>query len=74
MSKRYSELDWTKHDTDDTIFVCWNTEDVRQLRPDLTDADCRKILHAVKDSHDATLGISWDVIESISYDMYPIQV
>ena len=74
MSKPYSELDWTKYDTDDTIFVCWNTEDVRQLRPDLTDADCRKVLHTVKDKHDATLGISWDVIESISYDMYPIQV
>ena len=47
-----------KYDTDDIIFVCWSVEDVRQLRPDLTDADCRKILHAVKDKHDATLGIS----------------
>ena len=74
MSKHYNESNWMKYDTDDMIFVCWSTEDVRQLRPDLTDADCRKILHAVKDKHDATLGISWDTIESISYDMYPIQV
>jgi len=74
MSSSYDNLDWTKHDTKDTIFVCWNTSDVRELRPDLTDEQCRKVLRKVKDGHDATLGISWDVIETISYDMYPIQV
>tara|TARA_R100001443_G_scaffold59530_1_gene69855 strand:- start:213 stop:434 length:222 start_codon:yes stop_codon:yes gene_type:complete len=69
-----NSTDWTKYDTEDTIFVCWTTEDIREIRPDLTDHECRKILRKVKDGHDATLGISWDVIETISYDMYPIQV
>ena len=66
--------DWIKYDTEDKIFVSWSIEEVREIRPDLTDEQCRKVLRKVKDGHDANLGISWDVIETISYDMYPIQV
>ena len=73
MSKHYNESNWMKYDTDDLMLFV-GVQKMAQLRPDLTNEDCRKILHAVKDKHDATLGISWDTIESIAYDMYPIQV
>ena len=66
--------DWTKYDTEDKIFVSWSIEEVREIRPDLTDEQCRKVLRKVKDGHDANLGISWDILETVSYDMYPIQV
>ena len=69
-----SESNCSKYDTEDEIFISWTTEDVRELRPELTDKQCRKVLHKVRDDHDANLGISWDVIENVSYDMYPIQV
>ena len=69
-----SESNCSKYDTEDEIFISWTTEDFRELRPELTDEQCRKVLRKVKDDHDANLGISWDVIETISYDMYPIQV
>ena len=69
-----SESNCSKYDTEDEIFISWTTEDVRELRPELPDEQCRKVLRKVKDDHDANLGISWDVIENVSYDMYPIQV
>ena len=69
-----SESNCSKYDTEDEIFISWTTEDVRELRPELTDEQCRKVLRKVKADHDANLGISWDVIENVSYDMYPIQV
>ena len=69
-----SESNCSKYDTEDEIFISWTTEDVRELRPELTDEQCRKVLRKVKDDHDANLCISWDVIENVSYDMYPIQV
>ena len=63
--------DWMNHDTDDTIFICWSSEDVKHIRSDLTEEQCREVLHKVKRSHDATMGISWEVIETIADDMYP---
>jgi len=63
--------EWVKYDTDDTIFICWTSEDVKGIRPDLSEEQCREVLYKVKDGHDATLGISWDVIETIADDMYP---
>ena len=63
--------DWTRHDTDDTIFICWSSEDVKGVRPDLTKKKCRAVLHKVKRGHDATLGISWDTLEIFAEDMYP---
>jgi len=63
--------DWTRHDTDDTIFICWSSEDVKRIRPDLTKDQCRKVLHKVKRGHDAELGICWDTIQIHAEDMFP---
>lgn len=50
----------------DYIDIRWHWEDVKMCAEDneiqITDNQAREILHGLKDSHDATLGINWDVI------------
>lgn len=49
----------------------WHMEDVKQQRPDLTDAQCQEVLEAIEHRHDASIGINWDVIDCVADDLYP---
>ena len=55
---------WTDKDT---IAILWGVEDVqtqaavRGLK--LTKKECRKVLEACLNYHDATLGLSWDILD-----------
>lgn len=44
------------------IAVVWSTEDVLEVRPDLTKDQAWQVLQATRRGHDATLGINWDVL------------
>jgi hypothetical protein len=44
------------------IAVIWCIEDVQEVRPDLSEEQCWKVLQAAEHNHDATIGINWDVL------------
>lgn len=44
------------------INITWHIDDIRGVDDSLTDDQARDILHELKNSHDATVGICWDVI------------
>ena len=52
------------------IAAIWCIEDVKHLRPDLTDDQAWDVLEQVKDLHDAEYGISWTTLETVAYDLF----
>lgn len=52
----------------------WYAEDVQDIRPDLSTEQAMNVLLALKESGDATLGVNWDVIESMAENLYPEEV
>jgi hypothetical protein len=53
------------------IVVLWHIDDVKELRPDLSDEQCREVLEHCDKYHDATIGINWDVISFHAQDLFP---
>ena len=53
------------------IAIIWCIEDVRGLRPDLSDEQAWEVLQQVEDIHDAEYGVSWTTLETIADDMFP---
>lgn len=54
-----------------TIAVTWETADVLEKRPDLTDDEAWEVLQAAEQAHDSDYGITWDVIEAIAEELFP---
>ena len=46
----------------DKITITWHIDDVKEIRPDLTDDQAREVLHQAKNRHDAGIGITWEVL------------
>jgi hypothetical protein len=55
----------------DSITITWHIDDVAKVRPDLTKAQCREVLARAKDTHDADIGITWQVLEIHADDLFP---
>lgn len=53
------------------IAAIWSVEDVKQERPDLTEAQCMEVLKLCEEEHDAELGINWCIIRSHAEDLFP---
>ncbi len=53
------------------IAIIWHIEDVQNVRPDLTNHQAGKVLKHLKDNHDASVGIYWEVIEIVADILYP---
>ena len=53
------------------IVVLWHINDVKELRPDLSDEQCRKVLQQCEHDHDANIGINWDVISFHAENLFP---
>jgi len=55
------------------IAIVWNTDDVHQQAEDMgiriSERDAENILDRVEANHDASIGVSWDVIDC-NIDMY----
>jgi len=45
-----------------TISISWSIDDVIDVCPHLTEEQALDVLHSVKRSHDANIGINWSVI------------
>ena len=55
----------------DTIEISWHIDDVKEVRPSLTNAQARQVLEQAKRRHDATIGINWDVLAIHADDLFP---
>ena len=55
----------------DTIAIYWSVEDVISIRPDLTQTQAAEVLQTAKQTHDATIGINWDVLSYIAAQAFP---
>lgn len=53
------------------IAVLWHIDDVKHVRPDLTDAQCMTVLLDCQRRHDAEIGITWDVLSCQADEMFP---
>jgi hypothetical protein len=53
------------------IGVVWCIEDVKEVRPHLTDDQAWEVLQEVERKHNAELGISWMTLEIFADDMFP---
>jgi len=55
---------------EDRIYISWGTDDILQraedleVEPKISKEKAREILQEMERSHDATLGITWDTIDS----------
>ncbi|HWY87048.1 MAG TPA: hypothetical protein VNX28_10005 [Gemmataceae bacterium] len=53
------------------IAAIWCIEDVRGIRPDLSDEQAWEVLEEVGRKHDAEYGISWTTLEAMADYMFP---
>lgn len=54
----------------DSIAIFWSIEDVQEVAKHLTDDQAREVLETAKWGHDATIGISWDVLQTIADTLF----
>lgn len=52
------------------IAAIWCIEDVKAIRPDLTDDQAWELLQQVQGSHDAESGIMWTTLETSAEDLF----
>ena len=59
---------------DDHISILWNVDDVKRqakvMGIKLNKSQCREILDGCLNSHDASIGISWDILEHHIHDTF----
>jgi hypothetical protein len=53
------------------VAAIWSIEDVKGVRPHLTDEQAWEVLQQVGDIHDAEYGITWMTLETVADDMFP---
>ena len=53
------------------IAAIWSIEDVKGIRPHLTDDQAWEVLERVGRKHDAEYGISWTTLETTAEDLFP---
>ena len=53
------------------LVILWHIDDVKEVRPDLTDAQCKDVLQACQREHDANIGITWDTLRYHADDLFP---
>ena len=65
--------EWGWHG-DDHIVILWNIEDVKHqaecMKIKLNKDECREVLDACLDGHDASIGISWDILEHHIWNLF----
>jgi hypothetical protein len=54
-----------------SIAAIWCTDDVRGIRPHLTEDQAWEVLEQVRDVHDAEWGICWTTLETVADDLFP---
>jgi hypothetical protein len=52
------------------IALIWGVEDVREVRPDLSDEQCWEVLQQVDHHKEAELGINWETLEFFAEELF----
>jgi hypothetical protein len=52
------------------IAAIWSIDDVKGVRPHLTDDQAWEVLEQARDNHDAEWGISWTTLETVADDLF----
>lgn len=60
----------TDVEEENEICIKWHILDVKNVRPDLTDEECREVLKNVLKYHDADVGVSWYTLEHWADELY----
>lgn len=53
------------------LLAIWHIDDVKGIRPDLSEEQCREVLEQASHKHDAEIGISWDVLTVWADELFP---
>lgn len=53
------------------VAVIWSIEDVKHLRPDLSDDQAWDVLEQAYDVHDCEWGFTWTHLQTVADDMFP---
>jgi nitrogenase subunit NifH len=54
------------------IAITWDIDDVKTVRPDLSEAQAMQVLQKVHDKHDAEMGVSWATLETWAGILFPL--
>ncbi len=66
-----TEIDVHKHLAESQqIAIVWSIQDVKEVRPDLTDAQAWEVLQLVERSHDANFGVSWETLDAAAHSLF----
>jgi hypothetical protein len=52
------------------IAIVWNTHDVKEVRPDLTDDQAWEVLQQVERQNDANIGVNWHTLECAAEELF----
>ena len=50
----------------DQITITWSVDDVLAMRPGLTVEQARDVLQHIEHNHDASIGVTWDVVTHVA--------
>jgi hypothetical protein len=53
------------------VAVIWGTEDIQNVRPDLTSDQAWQVLQECQTRHDCNDGFTWDFIEIVADRLFP---
>ena len=53
------------------VYIPWSVDDVKSVRPHLSDDQSMEILLIAKDKHDANEGINWSMLKFWADELYP---
>ena len=59
------------YDNSNSIAIIWCIDDVKSIRPDLSDDECMEVLRYEDSKHDASMGVSWDTLEWNADYLFP---
>jgi hypothetical protein len=59
------------YDDSNSIAIIWCIDDVKSIRPDLSDNECMEVLSKQEHKHDASMGVSWDTLEWYADYLFP---
>ena len=48
----------------DRLYITWSVEDIKEMKPELTEEQCKEVLSYLGRQHDASIGINWEVINT----------
>ena len=54
------------------LAIIWSAKNVLALRPDLTLKQGWEVLQQCRNGHDACEGITWDVIDYVAKELFPL--